>query len=247
MAGINFASKKISQKIFSKKDVRATVGKKSGAMKAIMANKGIAGVLDKAGERRVFYDALKKRGMAAGSRGVTKKDLKKVLGDIEHSGQFSHKEMHKLGEELIGGVASSRIIREHAPAHSENHSQAESPRQKSVDMRKTYDEILKKDITKRGGSAEVEKKDAPADSSLQKPQQKMTFASSTELIRKAQERRENLNQNNSENFGYVPKYLKNFYRDKNSDKIKSRLTLLQGGQNEEEAEEPDKEQPKIAA
>lgn len=113
MAPINFTRKGLNQQIFSSKAVRATKGAKSTAFRGIMENKTIKHVMDKAGERRVFYDALKKRGSES-SRGITRNVLKKVLGDVEHSGQFSHSEMHHLGQELIGGSAGSRIIRDHS-------------------------------------------------------------------------------------------------------------------------------------
>ena len=145
MAGINFAKKGLNQKIFSKKQLRATVGKKSSAFKAVMGNKEISHVLDKVAERKVFYNAMKERAMKAGSRGFTKKDMKKVLGDVEHSGQFSHKEMHKLGEALIGGAANSRIIREHA-ADSGGHSNANVEHRSRLNKHRTFDEILGKDI-----------------------------------------------------------------------------------------------------
>ena len=140
MTGINFAGKGLNQKIFSKKAVRATVGKRSSAFRAIMGNKEISHVIDTTAEKRVFYEALKKRGQASGKKGITKNVLKKVLGDIEHSGEFSHKEMHKLGEELIGGVASGRIVREHSAEHNENHSQSK----KTNPSRRDLNEIIHK-------------------------------------------------------------------------------------------------------
>ncbi len=137
MAGVNFKGKGLNQTLFSKKAVRATAGKRSSAFKAIMENKAVASVMDKRGEKSAFYDALKKRGQAAGKKGITKNVLKKVLGDIEHSGEFSHKEMHVLGEELIGGAAASRIVRDHSVDHSEGHERGNV-------RRRNFDEVLEK-------------------------------------------------------------------------------------------------------
>ncbi|NTV40672.1 MAG: hypothetical protein HGA61_00120 [Candidatus Moranbacteria bacterium] len=241
MSGINFARKGLNQKIFSKRDMRATVGKKSSAMRSIMSNKEVAKVLDKSGERRVFYKALKERAQTAGTRGFTKKDMKKVLGDIEHSGQFSHKEMHKLGEELIGGAANSRIIREPKSEKHDSFSGSKSDPRSSVNMRKTFDEIINKDITKRFDSGPSSQKQGVANGGYLAGSnaQKLIFLRNNATMKKAQ--RENLIieksgevlQDDSENFGYIPKYLENFYGDRNSDKIKSRLSDIQQRSEEE--------------
>lgn len=74
MTGINFAGKGLNQKIFSKKAVRATVGKRSSAFRAIMGNKEISHVIDKTAEKRVFYEALKKE-----AKPQEKKELPKMF------------------------------------------------------------------------------------------------------------------------------------------------------------------------
>ncbi len=231
MAGINFAKKGLNQKIFSKKQLRATVGRKSSAFTAIMGNKEIAHVMDKAAERRVFYDALQKRGKSAGTKGITKNVLKRVLGDIEHSGQFSHKEMHKLGEELIGGAANSRIIREHAPKHAESHVQADHQPSRVVDSHKTYAEILQKDVTDRSGNLSVQKAF----------EQKASFVKNTDAIRRAKEfgivaasASDSLQKNSAENFGYIPNHLKNFNKGADIGKVKSMLARIQDRNDNEE-------------
>lgn len=128
MAGIDFTKKGLNQMIFAKRAVKATAGRNSSAFKAILANKDISHVINKSGEKKVFYNALKKRGMASDSHGITKNVLKKVLGDIEHSGEFSHSEMTDLRKSLIGGSFSKSIIREHATtsAVEKSHNQQEA-------------------------------------------------------------------------------------------------------------------------
>ncbi len=299
MAEINFKGKGLNQKIFSKKDLRATVGLKSSAFNAMMSNKAVAHVLDKASERRVVYQAMKERAKGAGSRGFTKKDMKKVLGDIEHSGQFSHSEMHKLGEELIGGAAGARIIRENPPAQEAHRPSFEykanfkgeqlaaKKSQQRVNMQKTVKSILEKDITKRTSANPVENKKQPENiqkegiappnkqivvgRNVPEPAQKIVFAQSDKALNKVQEEKIIIDtvefkddegklvaakpegqesSNNSENFGYIPKYLTNFYRDKNSEKIKSRLSKIQARAKEAESteeEESEAEKAKLAA
>ena len=111
MATVNFRSMKLNRKIFAGRTVNTTKAK-SAAFQAIMGNRAVAKVLDKRKEKAVFFSALKKEGSA----GVTRNKLRRVLGDIENSGEFSSKEMRTLGRELIGGAASKRIIRVHEPA-----------------------------------------------------------------------------------------------------------------------------------
>jgi len=293
MAEINFKGKGLNQKIFSKKDLRATVAGKSRAFKAVMSNKAVAQVLDKVAERKVLYSAMKERAKTAGSRGFTKKDMKKVLGDIEHSGQFSHSEMHKLGEELIGGVAGSRIIRESQPAQDKRgpsfeykpkfkgEQLASKKPQQRVNMQKTIKSILEKDITKRTTATPIENKKQPENiqkegiaplnrqvvvgRNVSEPAQKIVFSQSDKALNKVQEEKIIIDtvefkddegnlieakskgqepSNNPENFGYIPKYLTNFYGDKNSEKIKSRLSKIQARAKDDEsseAEEAEKE------
>ena len=123
MSAIDFTKKGLNQTIFSKRTNNSSWANnklKSTEFKAIMADKTVAHVIDKAAEKRVFYDALKKRGQSADKRGITRNVLKKVLGDIEHSGEFSHHEMMDLRKHLVGGPVGSSIIREkHEPAHAE--------------------------------------------------------------------------------------------------------------------------------
>ncbi len=173
---------------------------------------------------------MKKRAQAAGARGFTKRDMKKVLGDIEHSGQFSHKEMHKLGEELIGGVANSRIIREHAPAQSESHFQAEHQPARVVDSHKTYAEILQKDVTNRAGNLAAEKAF----------QVRPNFVNNNSSLRRAQEKgvvatsgNNPFQKNATENFDYIPNHLKNFNKGADISKVKSMLARIQGGEDAE--------------
>jgi hypothetical protein len=290
MAEINFKGKGLNQKIFSKKDLRATVGLKSSAFNAIMSNKAVAHVLDKASEQRVVYQAMKERAKGAGSRGFTKKDMKKVLGDIEHSGQFSHSEMHKLGEELIGGEAGARIIRENQHAQEgyrehkssfKSEQRASKKPQQRVNMQKTIKSILEKDITKRTTATPVENKKQPENiqkegiappnrqvvvgRNVSESAQKIVFSQSDKALNKVQEEKIIIDtvefkddegnlieakpkgqepSNNPENFGYIPKYLTNFYGDKNSEKIKSRLSKIQARAKDDEsseAEEVEKE------
>ena len=143
MTPIDFKSKKLNFKIFAGRTVNTTRAK-SAAFSEIMANRKVAIVLDKRGEKAVFFNALKKEGSA----GITRKKLSKVLGDIEHSGQFSSKEMRTLGRELIGGPASKRIIHVKEPVKktitqkyvAEKHI-TEKPK---VDMNKIIQEIRDK-------------------------------------------------------------------------------------------------------
>ncbi|KKQ38875.1 MAG: hypothetical protein US57_C0028G0010, partial [Candidatus Moranbacteria bacterium GW2011_GWC2_37_73] len=144
MAAIDFTKKGLNQMIFAKKTVSATAGRNSSAFKEILADKNVSNVINKAGEKKVFYDALKKRGMSAGSNGITKNVFKKVLGDIEHSGEFSHNEMMDLRKHLVGGSVSSSIIRENKSAHIDDKSNNHSSRKSEVNMRKIYDEIMSK-------------------------------------------------------------------------------------------------------
>ncbi len=186
MGKINFAGKGLNQTIFSKKTVRTNSGKKSGAFKAIMENKEIAHVMDKRSERNVFYDALKKRGQAAGKKGITKNILKKVLGDIEHSGQFSHKEMHELGEELIGGAASSRIVRDHSSEHSESRSHETNTH------RRGFDEVLDNEQSRHFNVEKAAQKEKLA--STQEPIRSSILMLSKDVIKQA---------NNKENISEI--------------------------------------------
>ncbi len=142
MSAIDFTKKGLNQVIFSKSTFNASSGKNSSAFKSIMSNKKIAHVVDKFGEKKVFYDALKKRAMSSDKYGITKNDFKKVLGDIEHSGKFSHHEMMDLRENLVGGPVSSSIIREYGSRSQVDNKSSATGR--SVDMRSIYREIMDK-------------------------------------------------------------------------------------------------------
>jgi hypothetical protein len=316
MVGINFRKKGLNQKLFSKKEFRASVAGKSSAFKTLMKNEKFAHVVNKASKRRVLYQAIKERAAQAGLRGFTKKDMKKVLGDVEHS--FSHKKIHELGEELIGGAANSRIIREekhitenheekfssaenrtvHIKEHAniENHHPQREKRlshRKEIIMHKTIKEIIGKDNTQRLSKVPLETKEkqqavenkknsilnerAPVRNGAlasQEISKRPTFDQSDKALRKVQEeniiinladfRKDEDNEKEDEdvlkqaekdsqqetfrkadNFGYIPKYLKNFYRDKNSDKIKARLAGIQ--ENAKDEEEQDQEGWRLAA
>lgn len=150
MPATDFTKKGLNQQIFSSKTARAVAAKNSSAFREIMKNKGIAHVISKVAEKRVFYNALKKRGLES-KKGITRNVFKKVLGDIEHSGEFSHEEIHHLGRELVGGPASERIIRDHAHEGS-----ASTEMKPAVNMRSVFQEIMEKNPHRKAGQNQHE-------------------------------------------------------------------------------------------
>ncbi|HEX8974614.1 MAG TPA: hypothetical protein VF817_03960 [Patescibacteria group bacterium] len=228
---MDFKNKRLNQKVFSKKAVRAESKLRSRAYREIMQDKVTAHVIDKAAEKRVFYDALRKRGLASG-KGITKKVMKQVLGDIEHSGEFSHKEMHTLGEHLIGGPASGRIIREHKPQPSHESKETAKPR---VDMRKIIDEIRSKSPYGSKAVSGSEGNTSSASSNVSKSRINTSFGVSDKNIRAAEERkifksfeprRESM-ENNSQAFGHIPKTLRNFNDHADISEVRSMLAKIQ--------------------
>lgn len=137
MAITDFTKKGLNQKIITNKSVRPKKTKNSRGMRVLMGKKEVAHIVDKMDEKRVFYNALRKRGLES-KRGITRNVLKKVLGDIEHSGEFSYAEMLGLRKNLVGGPMSSNIIREHIS------KKEETSKETVVNMREIYDEIMDK-------------------------------------------------------------------------------------------------------
>ena len=136
MSAIDFTKKGLNQMIFSKKMVKAAAGRNSSAFKAILKNKNISQVINKSSEKKVFYGALKKRGLSSDGHGITRNVLKKVLGDIEHSGEFSHHEMMELREHLVGGHISTSIIREHGDKQEHQQIETQRHQQQQIDTQK---------------------------------------------------------------------------------------------------------------
>ncbi|MDD5463843.1 MAG: hypothetical protein PHP62_01740 [Candidatus Moranbacteria bacterium] len=136
MTAIDFTKKSLNQRIFSKRAVKAMKGRNSSAFKAILGDKDIARVINKTAEKKVFYGALKKRGLSSDRRGITRNVFKKVLGDIEHSGNFSHHEMMELREHLVGGHISTSIIREHGDKQEHQQIETQRHQQQQIDTQK---------------------------------------------------------------------------------------------------------------
>ena len=176
MSATDFTKKGLNQKIFSKKAVRATVGRLSPAFRGLMENKTAKKVIDKRAEKRVFYNALKKRGSES-KRGITRNVLKKVMGDIEHSGEFSHHEMIELRKNLVGGPMSSNIIREHES------KKEDVPRETGRSMQEIYKEIMDKNKTSQSdSSAGVQKNN----NIVSAPSNVLDFGVSKKNLRKAE-------------------------------------------------------------
>jgi hypothetical protein len=161
--------------LFSKKQFRATIGRKSSAFGKIMGNKNIARVVNTAKERREFYGALRDQALRKGSVGMRKSDLKRVLGKLEKSKSLSNHERHVIGKELVGGSASSRVIRDSGSADKS------TPGKPEVNMRETMQEIVEKG--KSGIPADVQKNNNLASA----PSKVLNFGVSAKNLRNAQQ------------------------------------------------------------
>ena len=218
MATTDFTKKGLNQQIFSKKAVKAIAKGKSSAFRGIMANKEVAHVLDKASEKRVFYSALKKRG-AESSRGITRNVMKKVMGDIEHSGEFSHNEMMELRKDLVGGSMSSNITREHGSKKEIGRSSQEAYREIMDKRKASQADASSVDAQKNNNSAAIKSSFGISENNLRNAQQ--LFVRTDD---------QHSNQNNSSS---VAEYIANHKNsESDTDSIKARLAKIQ--------EEPDK-------
>lgn len=65
--------------LYTKKQMKYGRVENNAAMKNIMEKEGVSGILDKKSEKTEFFNAIKKE---AGSGGLSKDGLKRVLGDL---------------------------------------------------------------------------------------------------------------------------------------------------------------------
>jgi hypothetical protein len=135
--------------LFSKKGIQASSASKSTVFKKIMENKNIARVVNTAKEKKDLYNAIRYGAQKEGL--ITKNAMRRALGELENSKNFSREERRVVGKELVGGSASSRVIHENEPA---GNTASEKPK---VDMGKVMQEIRDKK-NQNMSSAKVEPK-----------------------------------------------------------------------------------------
>ncbi len=104
------AEKKLPGSVMFTKQDLGYKASKSNAMKSLMQDKTMSGILNQSAERQEFFAALKKQ--TGGNRSVKKDDVRKVLGDFR-SGKgrtVDKSEAQKMASHLFGGSTGNKYI-----------------------------------------------------------------------------------------------------------------------------------------